>query len=275
MAWTYVDPSDINSLNSLKSFIDALPLSTKVVLAGPIFFGMPNGFTQDLPDYQSRWAALTGPSGLSASQYQRVAAIYLVDEPDLHNGNPSATPSIPGVSEQRFSTARALVHSSPPIGSTHVPALATLYSYFVTTNGNPSPAKGIASVDWVGYDCYPVSDGQTWENCFGASMNQHLANLKAKRVSASQKILFVAEIAISRHYSGDPVSAQRRNLAIANLKRVRDFAMADPDIVGVVGFNREGLSGGYGWAGADTLPDVAASSRALGQCLLGLGACNY
>lgn len=268
LAWVYVDPSDMNSVNALKSFINALPASVNVILNGPMFFGLPfaNQPAQFLSNYQTNWNDLVGPGGLSATQYQRISAIYLVDEPEMNDG----------ITDAQLATARALVHSVRPSGSSHTPALATTYSYNVTLNQPTKIAVGIASVDWLGFNCYPISSGGTWDNCYGTSMPQQLANLKLKRTSPStQKIMLVAETAIARNFSGDPVSAARREQAIANLKLMRNAVISDSDLNGIVAFNFEGVSGGFGWAGASVLSDVLAASKSLGKCVIGSGVCNY
>jgi uncharacterized protein affecting Mg2+/Co2+ transport len=271
LAWVFVDPSDINSLNQLKSFLSSLPTSVKIVLAGPIFFGLPVAGQppQFLSDYQSRWNTLVSETGLTAAQYERIAAIYLVDEPELS----------PLITDGHFATARSLVQSVRPSGSSHTPALSTIYSYLVSSNNPTKSPVGIASVDWLGFNCYPVSSGGTWDNCAGTSQEQHLANLKSKRVSpATQKILLVAETSISRLYPNDPIDSARRAQAIANLRLMRSIALAESSVAGVVAFNLEGLASGangFGWAGANALNDVFVASRSLGRCMINVGTCSY
>jgi hypothetical protein len=277
LAWAVVDPTNQSDMIALKSFIDSLPASKKVMLAGSMFFGfsIKDKPLQFLADYQTRWNLLVGPTGLSATQYQRVAAIYIADEPE----DPSSV-SAPTLTDAQFATARALIQSVRPAGSAHTPAIATVYSYLVTVNNPTKPPVGIASMDWVGFDCYPVSSSNSsWSSCVGTSMAQQLANLKSLRTSPpTQKIMLVAETAIHRNFANDPITPTRRTQAIANLKQMRDILLNDNDVNGIVGFNYEGIpSAGNdpGWAGLPSLNDVSTNAKLLGKCAIGTGACNY
>ncbi len=259
-----------SQLANQESFIDGLPGGKKVILNGPIFFGFPsnNQPVQFLSDHQSRWSALTGSGGLTAAQYQRVSAIFLVDEPELSSA----------VTDAQFATARSMVQSVRPSGSGHTPALATIYSYLVTGNQPSKSPVGIAFVDWLGFDCYPVSYGGSWANCGGTSMTHHLANLKSKRTSpGTQKIMLVAETRITRTYAGDPIDSGRRNQAIANLKLMRDIMLSDSEVNGIVAFKFEGVNtpDGLGPVGLQELGDVFSAAKALGKCTIGAATCAY
>lgn len=271
LIWAEIEPTNPDHIIALSQLLANTSDNRKVILSGPIFFGNPSGSNQLLADRDVRWSKIV--TGLSAQQFERIAAIFVIDEPEL------STQITEGDFTQMRATFAAVLNARPQGASTYVPKLAAAYSFLVTPNQvrQSKPAVGVSKLDWAGVNCYPASYGGSWAECggVGVSMEGHM-NAFQGLLGSTQKMFLVAETSISG--GNDPNSGpQRRALAVENLRHMRDYAKSHPSVVGVFAFNFRGtipLFDNNYFDAVYTMPAVYDEAKLVGTCLIRPETCH-
>ncbi|WP_158502140.1 discoidin domain-containing protein [Vitiosangium sp. GDMCC 1.1324] len=194
-----------------------------------------------LPTASQRYQYLI--SQLSPSEYRKIAAVFPIDEPDIQAGVTDA--NLAAAKQVLVQAASALFPSTG-----HTPAFALLYSWVaVPMTGQVTP-KGAGAADWVAFNCYPVSYGSATSVspslCGIASDPAGIGTIlnrfeRLKALVPNKKYFLVAETALKT--STD--NAQGRSWLATNLTSLRQAALADPSVLGVIGFNWRGLDPAY------------------------------
>jgi hypothetical protein len=192
-------------------------------------------------------------SRLSASDYEKIVAMFPIDEPDLHQRVTSAQLAsakqiMTEVGVERF--GRDVSH----------PRFAIMYSW-EAIRGSVSP-KGAASADWAAFNCYPVSYTSARDGapslCGDDNDGDGRADLtilgrfeRLKALVPAQGYFLVAETALAKSQdntaifvdnNGKTLSRRSREWLIANLRELRQAAQSDSSVVGIIGFKWGGLT---------------------------------
>jgi hypothetical protein len=217
-------------------------------------------------------------SQLTYSEYQKIIAVFPLDEPDLYPNLTHA--NVAAAKEVMAQVARALFGSTATI-----PKLGLMYSWKgIPMTGTVSPV-GAASADWAAFNCYPVSYGFATASSPSAcgddgapTLLQRFARLK--QLVPGKKYFLVAETALKQSKDVQ----QGREWLAGNLTALRQVAQTDSSVQGIIGFNWRGLNpyppfndaaqGEY-WKGPPELTgapyDFKAKVIQEGKCIAQLG----
>jgi hypothetical protein len=280
---------------SLADQINNTPLDRFVILGGEdIFFGgSPLGLlgsNYGIYEAQSNWNRLL--QLLTPYGYQKIYAVFPIDEPDLNN-----------IAESELLTAANIIRNTPHTGSRdYRPKVGTLLAWTsFAAPGRParSQIRAFSTFDIVGLDCYATRDGTdaglgTFESCNGISIPGYLQKLRdldqASYVPKGdtkrpKKYIVVAETGIN-YTQGYP----ERLKVIANLEKYERLAAETADVEGLLLFNYRGklnnkdpdpaLREFYGNRDladpANPAYDVLRAVRRISRCVshIDLSACN-
>ena len=233
----------------LANTIKNLPDNTNVVIDSTgIFFGgntikyfgdvrAKNNWTKFMAEFQGH-----------PKDYQKIRAILLIDEPDLKTGHISANDLAASAAIIRD------VHNRPQeLGGLDAPKVAITYSYVGLANNS---LPGLEFADWVAFNCYPISSNSkdSWSSCGNGdsdgdgvddvaipqSIPEYLSLLKSK-IRSNQKVYLFPQTFL---WGND--SDTKRQQLITNIKRFRDLALLDPQLVGVFNFSWDSFDGALG-----------------------------
>jgi hypothetical protein len=212
-------------------------------------------------------------SQLTYSEYQKIVAVFPLDEPDIY----------PNLTHAHMAAAKEVLAQVPRslFGSTAtIPKLGIMYSWAgIPMNSLVTPI-GASSADWAAVNCYPVSYGYATASSPSACGSDGAPTLvqrfnRLKQLVPGKKYFLVAETALKQ--SRDDAQGQGRRWLAENLTALRRVAQSDSSVLGIIGFNWRGLnpaydvSGGEFWKGPPGLAGAPYDFRVKvvqeGQCV--------
>jgi hypothetical protein len=232
------------------------------------------------PNYQVNWNALVNKL-VSGSIVQDVIAFYLIDEPywSSLDANLNPTCSTATVLNNLTIASQTIKASFPTIPVAIIEAWPMIEESSVTYP---------ASIDWLGFDCYPFEySGGSYDSC-GRTMaspynhaNQLVAEsipdflqLLKRKMNSQQKVLWVPPAFLRVPCSGGdcannpalmPGSTDQQKLAELT-QQFLDQANSDPKIVAVYPWGGEtAIIGGSTYFGSITMPVVDSVYRNFGK----------
>ncbi len=242
----------------LADTVKRLPDNTNVIIDSTgIFYG--GNTIKYFGDERSKlnWASFMKEFEGHPKDYQKIQAIFLIDEPDLKTGY---------ISESDLAASATIIrdiYNRPlELRGLNSPKVAITYSYVGLGNDN---LPGLESADWVAFNCYPVSNNSddSWSSCGNGdsdgdgvadvanprSIPGYLSLLKSK-INSNQEIYLFPQTFL---WGSD--SDSKREQLVNNLKRFKDLALLDPQIVGVFNFSWDSFDGALGLADLPNNPN--------------------
>ncbi|WP_309242957.1 discoidin domain-containing protein [Hyalangium versicolor] len=248
---------------------------------GKTFFDGANGCTPRWPPSPMSASERYGffLQQLTAAEYQKIAWVFPVDEPDLISNVSATNANLAAVKQILADAARARFGSGAII-----PKMGLMYSYLAVPMYAAGNTVGAASADAVAYNCYPISyltaTSTSTDACgrdapgVDAIVSAEARFNRLKQLVPGKKYFLTAETAIPSSQN----DATKRGWLAENFKRLRKIAQNDSSVEGVIGFNWRGLN--MSMDGAERLgppsltaaPDFRAAVINEGMCLTHKGA---
>jgi len=221
--------------------------------------------------YVAEWQA-HGMDALMQQYGDRIAAIILVDEPDVR-----------GVGDAAMNERIFFLKSKLAALNRNIPIFID-YSYLAFDSGN---WPGFANADWVSFNCYPQehhpgsTDWNRYDLCYNSTLTNYINQIENK-LAPSQKLVLLPQ-SFYRVAPGNaptvttPVPAIDKKQMVEVADHLMLFAENDPHVVAVMNFIYQSYDQPAGtpaeaWVGAEWLTDTDASRDVRGR-LMEAGLC--